>query len=170
MYSLRKPYKWVRERLDDLPSKILPSEAFVLTCFMVEKILRRTLLQLMVSAGFTTEQAIEVCRNIRGLDIIKKHWKYYDPNNRSLTDIIDNVDWEVIKAAAQMRNELVHGMSHKSQKRYKTEIPKLLDALDNVRRKFGDTYGYSGWRKFKNRNVSALHSDPKVKIQTTKSA
>ena len=97
MYSLRWSYKKVRQRLDALPSRILPSEAYMLTVFMVEKILRRTLLQLIVSAGFTTEQALDISNNIRGLDAIKNNWVHFDPNNCPLAEIVDNSDGQVIK-------------------------------------------------------------------------
>jgi len=140
----------------------MASEAFVLIVFMVEKILRRTLLQLMVSAGFTTEAALNMLKRMHGIESIKNNWKFYDPQGRNLSDIVHNRDWQVIAEAVEERNSLVHGVDHKQEAAYKGRILPLLDAIDGIRNSLGLAYGYSGWKGFKGRSSSALHADPKV--------
>jgi hypothetical protein len=91
VYSLRWRWQTVRKHLEGRSNNIMPCEAFVLTVFTAEKVLRRTLLQAMVSAGFTTEVALSLMKRIQGIDAIKKNWELYDPKGRKLNDIIGKV-------------------------------------------------------------------------------
>jgi hypothetical protein len=88
MYSLRRSFKWIKKRLGDHKDSLEPSETFVLTVFMIEKLLRRCLLQLMISACFTRDEALELLHNIRGLQAIKKAWRFYDPASQGLPAVL----------------------------------------------------------------------------------
>jgi uncharacterized protein YutE (UPF0331/DUF86 family) len=164
MYSLRQRYKTVRKHLDDLHHNSKPSEALLATTFVVEKIFRRVLLQLLVSAGFNYDLALELCGRIRGLDAIKSNWKFYDPKHRTLIEIIGNDNWKVIAGAAERRNALVHGSKHDQEKVYRKLIPGLLKALDEIKKTFEATYGYGGWKGLKERSSSHLHNVPLVNV------
>jgi len=133
--------------------------------FLVEKVIRRVLLQLIISAGYPTDNAKEILNNIRGLESLKNNWKLYDPEFRSLTSVVPSRTWQIIQESAGLRNELIHGAGHQSQKVYKQKGEELFDALRDIRTAFDNTYGYSGWKGLKLRTSTALHTDPKVQSQ-----
>jgi hypothetical protein len=162
MYPIKRTFKWVRNRLVSNQSNLLPSESFVLTMFLVEKIIRRVFLQLIISAGYPTENAKEIVNNIRGLDALKNSWKLYDPQFRSLTDILPAATWQIIQESATLRNKLIHGAEHQSQKVYRQKGEELFDALGGIRTAFDNAYSYSGWKGLKLRTSTTLHTDPKV--------
>jgi hypothetical protein len=164
MYSIKWGYTKARSRLDEIAVWALPSERFLLAMFMIEKLLRRTLVQIVISAGFATDEAFRIVGGLRGVETLKEHWKRYDPRSRTLVDVIGNDSWQVVHRSARKRNELVHGSGHEAELSYKRQLPKLLAALDEVQKALQATYGYSGWDRMKTRDTSALHRDPKVTV------
>ena len=150
MISIKRRYKTARARLDGLLEWAQPAEAFVLTTFFVEKILRRTIVQLMIRSGLTPPVAFETSNEkLRGLWRVRNTWKKYDPRKRSLEDIIGGDTWDTIKDAATLRNELIHGSGYQSENVYRANHLKLLQALDAMHTSFEAEYGYSGWRGMK---------------------
>ena len=165
MYSTKRSNRWVRNRLLENQGNLLPSESFVLTMFFVEKVVRRVLLQLVISTGYPTDNAKEILDNIRGLHALKDQWERYDPQFRPLNQIIGNETWQVIAESATLRNGLIHGAEHRSQKVYRQQAEELIDALREIRSVFTNEYGYAGWKGLQDRTTSSLHSDPKVTHQ-----
>ena len=140
-------------------------EALVTSMFTVEKTLRRTLRQIVVSAGFASKQADKLVGNLKGLDALKNSWELYEPNNKKLTEIIPPEDWKQFKEAATMRNKMIHGERVYELETCEKEAIKVLTALDKLKITFDTLYGYSGWETFSKRIKTQLHSDPKVKIE-----
>lgn len=150
MISIKRKYVTARARLDALPQWAQPAEAFVLTTFFVEKILRRTLVQLMIRHGMTPAAAFETSNDkLSGLWKVRNAWKEYDPKKRQLEAVIGTDAWQTIKDAAKLRNELVHGSGYKAEKIYSQNHANLLKALDVVHSQFKSEYSYSGWRGMK---------------------
>ena len=164
MYPVKLGYGNAQKRIRDLLKNSYNSEALVTSVFTVEKTLRRTLRQLIVSTGFTSKQADQLMSNIRGLATIKKSWGLYDPQNRNLVDLIGNDNWQVIKDGSKMRNDLVHGIKVYGRTKCRHQAESIIVALDNVKGCFDNIYGYSGWKKYKKRSRHRLHLDPKVNI------
>ncbi len=132
--------------------------------FTVEKMLRRTLRQMIVSAGFTSKAAEKLINSATGLNALKERWFIYEPNHKSLVEIIGNSDWQQIDTLAKMRNKLIHGVRVYEIEECKKQAEKLLFILDNVKQKLDASYGYSGWERLSSRKKSKLHIDPKIKI------
>ena len=165
MYPVKLGYKTAINRINRLIKNGHHPEALVTSMFTVEKTLRRTLRQIVVSAGFASKQADKIVGNLRGLDALKNAWELYEPNNKKLTDIISQEDWKIFKDTATMRNKMVHGERVYELETCKREAEKVLKALDKLKTDFDELYGYSGWETFSKRIKPQLHSDPKVKIE-----
>ncbi|WP_394730020.1 hypothetical protein [Altererythrobacter sp. GH1-8] len=140
------------------------AEALVTTAFTVEKTLRRTLRQLIVSAGFRSIDAESIVKGLGGLDRIKNTWEFYDPQNRKLTTVIGAEDWSTFKQTSIMRNKLVHGECVYGVGSCANQLSKTLEALYRTRNCLEDVYGFSGWQKLKVRKKSRLHAHPLVKV------
>lgn len=165
MYSVRLGYGKAINCINKLMEHKHYSEAFVVTVFTVEKILRRTLHQLIISSGFSTKITKKILKTIRGIDNIKNHWIFYDLDNRRLVDIIGQNNWNKIKDFSRMRNELIHGKRVYNREKCRTSTEELLTILNEVKKKLGTVYGFSGWERLTARHKSKLHIDPKVKIK-----
>lgn len=163
MYSVRLGYDTARRRIDRLLQNGHKAEALVAAVATVEKTLRRTLVQIVVSAGFTREDAEKLVRQMRSFDSIKQHWSLFDPHNRNLVDVIGNQNWQVVKKVAQMRNNLVHGKEVYQLSTCDRETGNILSALDEIRQALCDTYECDGWERLKGRATHKLHIDPKIK-------
>ena len=164
MYPVRLGYKAAISRINKLIKNGHYPEALVTSMFTVEKTLRRTLRQIVVSAGFASKQADKIVAHLKGLDAVKNSWEIYEPNNKKLTELIPQEDWKQFKEAATMRNKMIHGERVYELETCKNEAVKVLAALDKLKTNFDVTYGYSGWETYSKRIKSQLHSDPKVKI------
>lgn len=164
MYPVSLGYGTAIKRIRSLIKNEHYSESLVTSVFTAEKTIRRTLRQLVVSAGFTSIYANKIIKSIRGLKDLIDSWEIYDPKNQKLSDVVDKIDLQTIRDAAQMRNKLVHGERVYKLDLCKVETEKVLSALDNIKIKFDSEYGYSGWTKSSSRKTSKLHKDPKVKI------
>lgn len=146
MITIKWSYKRARSRLGQLLEWATPAEAFVLTVFFIEKILRRTLVQMVILSGNSPKDAFDKVQSLRGLHSVRDNWKKHDVNGKKLEDVIGKENWEMIKVAAKLRNELVHGSGHQAQKVYKKQLPKLLAVVDDIMKSFSAEYKYSGWK------------------------
>lgn len=164
MYPLRTPYQKIRSRLKNLISDGYPAEALVTSIFTAERLLRRTLIQMIISAGFTTENAFKIAGRLNGIQAIKDSWPLYDPRGRALVDILGNSNWQVIYDAAKMRNDMVHGSVTHGHAKCKRTALRVIETLDRIKERLFNVYGYHGWGGLKKRTVSALHTNPKISI------
>lgn len=164
MYPVSIGYRQAVDRIRALQHNGHHAEALVTAMFTVEKTLRRTLRQIVVSAGFSSKSADKLIKNMRGFDAIKSAWPLYEPNEKHLVDVIGQANWAVLSSAVQMRNELVHGRRAYALQKCNESADKVLVALDGVKQRFDDVYGYSGWRKHKSRRKSRLHAIPLIRI------
>lgn len=152
MYSLRRNFSTIRQHLQELANNsAYPSEAFVMTFFITEKIIRRTLIHLIVTSGCCTGQALQIMDDVRGFKEIKETWKKYDPNKKSLPNILTNPNWEKLLNFAKDRNKLLHGVDHEGESYYKRQAQDMLSLLDVIRSAFQSEYNYAGWRGMKRR-------------------
>lgn len=164
MYPIKLGYSTALNRINALTTNGHYAEALVTSAFTVEKTLRRTLRQIVISAGFPSRIADKIIGALRGLEAIKNAWEIYDPKHRKLTDLLAPMDWKGLKDAAEMRNKLVHGERVYSISAYQQTVSSLLVALANVKLALDTEYGYSGWTPAKARRTSRLHADPKIRI------
>jgi hypothetical protein len=146
MISLRGRYKTAGARVEELRNSAPPDEAFVMTVFFVQKIIRRTLLQLVIWKGMTPPDAMKVVKRLSGLWRVIDAWPCYDPSNRVLETIIGKTNLNTVTEAAKKRNAFLPGSGNEGQKAYRKAIPPLIAALDNIKEKFEAEYGYYGWR------------------------
>lgn len=163
MYSVKLGYKKAKTRINRLLDNEHYSEAFVVTVFTVEKTIRRTLHQLIVSSGFSTEITKKILKDIRGLEAIKKNWSYYDPENKTIVDVIENRNWTKIKNYFKMRNEIIHGTHVYNLKTCRESTIDLLLVLDDIKTRFKNNYDFDGWERLAPRPKSHLHIDSKVR-------
>ena len=164
MYPVKLGFAAANARIEALLKNGHDAEALVTAVFTAEKTLRRTLRQLVVSAGFISKMADRICGNLRGLDAVKSAWEIYDPKHRKLLDIFTEADWKVLKDASEMRNKLVHGERVYSLASCRSTAMEVLASLGNIKAALDAEYGYSGWVRGKVRRQSQLHKDPKVRI------
>lgn len=164
MYPVTLGYDEAKKRIESLLRDGYCSEALVTAVFTAEKMLRRTLRQIIVSAGFTSKSAEQLIIFAKGLTALKEQWLIYEPNQRSLVDVIGNQEWQQICTLAKMRNKLIHGIRVYEADYCKEQAEKFLFTLDAVKQKLEETYGYSGWDRLSSRKKSKLHLDPKIKI------
>ena len=97
MYPVSLGYSEAINRIQKLLTNGHDAEALVTTAFTVEKTLRRTLRQLIVSAGFTSSAANRLVRNLRGLEAVEGNWDIYDPCQRKLSELVEQSDWTQFK-------------------------------------------------------------------------
>lgn len=164
MYPVSLGFSTAIEQINALTNNGHHAEALVTSVFTVEKTLRRTLRQLIVSAGFPSRIADKMICGFRGLDAVKNAWEFYDPKHRKLTVILAQSDWAKLKEAAEMRNRLVHGERVYSIEACKQKTFSVLTSLTQLKSILDHEYGYSGWTSAKSRRNSKLHTDPKVRI------
>ncbi len=162
MYPARMGHDVAIKRIERLLKNGHHAEALVTSMFTVEKVLRRTLKELIVSAGFTSKAANQLTKYFDGFQKIKEAWWCFDPAGEELPTIIGNQNWEPIRTAATMRNKLVHGERVYSLDECETQAKRLLKSLRHIETTFQARYGYSGWEKNSTRRVSKLHLDPRV--------
>jgi hypothetical protein len=166
MYPVTLGYDEAKKRIESLLRDGYCSEALVTAVFTVEKMFRRTLRQIMVSAGFTSKAADKLIDSAKGLTALKEQWFIYEPNHKTLLELLGNHHWQQITDLAKMRNKLIHGVRTYEEEECKEKAEKLLFALDNIKQILEETYGYSGWERLSVRKKSKLHIDPKIKISS----
>ena len=162
MYPVKIGYAGASQRINDLISNGHHAEALVTTAFTVEKTFRRTLRQIIVSAGFKSTVADKILNGHSGLKKIKEAWELYDPKHRSLSSIIAPADWSAFQTTATMRNKMVHGERVYALAECQTHAVDTLAALNRAKAALDAEYGYSGWTTHKSRKTSQLHKDPKI--------
>lgn len=160
MYPVAIGYAGAVERITKLTDNGHHAEALVTTAFTVEKTLRRTLRQIVVSAGFRSTIADKIVKDLRGLDAIKKAWELYEPKHRTLPAIVGDDDWKIFQRAATMRNKLVHGVRVYKLADCQQQATDALTALDRLKATFDREYHYSGWDRLTVRKKSRLHVAP----------
>ena len=164
MYPVKLGYGEAVRRINQLLKNGHAAEALVTSAFTAEKTLRRTLKQLVVSAGFPSKPAEKMVNRFRGLEALKEGWELFDPKHEALSSIVEKTAWASLKEAQTMRNNFVHGTSVYSLSKCDDAARKVLGALDSIVKTFDGRYGYSGWTTVAIRYKSALHTDPKVKL------
>ncbi|WP_038028399.1 hypothetical protein [Thermonema rossianum] len=163
MYPIRLTQEEIKKHIHRLMEGDFHAEAFIASVAVIERVLRRTLRQLIISAGFKSTIADKLIRRASGLNGIQEAWEIYDPQHRKLKDILGDEAVKTINEAGEKRNKLVHGQRVFKPGDYETEVNKLLDVLQVITDTFEKHYGYNGWEKARRRNKSVLHTDPKVK-------
>jgi hypothetical protein len=165
MYPIHLGFDDAIERIQELRRNGHSAEALLSSVFSTEKTLRRTLRQLVVSAGFTSKQSQALCSTIRGFGAIKKNWPVFDPNGRNLPSLLPSDEWKNITVAVEMRNKLVHGTRVYDSAICDQQSEAMIRALSALRHSFQDVYGFDGWERLAVRRKPRIHLDPKVKIQ-----
>jgi len=167
MYPVRLGHDAAINRIERLLKNGHHAEALVTSIFTIEKVLHRTLKELIVSAGFTSKAANQLTKRFSGFQKIKEAWWCFDPAGEALPTIVGIQNWEPIAAAATMRNKLVHGERAYPLDECETAAKKLLASLRHIETTFQARYGYSGWNNNSTRRVSKLHIDPRVTSSDT---
>ena len=162
MYPVSIGYAGAVARINALLINGHDAEALVTAVFTAEKTLRRTLRQLIVSAGFSSNIADKIVRRLNGVFAVADAWELYDPRNRKLTTVIAPVDWQTFREAAEMRNQLVHGTRVYDLAECRNRAASVLSALSSVKTALDREYGYSGWTPHSVRRKAQLHNSPKV--------
>lgn len=162
MYPVSLGFNGAIKRINGLLRNGHHAEALATSVFTVEKTMRRTLKQLVVSSGFRSTTAQKIVDRSRGLDALKSVWEFYDPSHRTLVEILNDRDWQTVTSAAAKRNKMVHGARVYNLSDCESEAKAVLIALNNIRATFDSEYGYSGWTTMRRRIKSRLHIDPKV--------
>lgn len=164
MYPVTLGYDEAKKRIESLIRDGYCSEALVTAVFTAEKMLRRTLRQIIVSAGFTSKSAEQLMSLTRGLTALKEQWLIYEPHQRTLVEVIGNQEWQQICTLAKMRNKLIHGIRVYEAEYCQEQAEKFLFTLDIVKEKLEAAYSYNGWERLAARKKSKLHIDPKIKV------
>lgn len=97
MYPIKLGYSTALARINALTTDGHYAEALVTSAFTAEKTLRRTLRQIVISAGFPSRIADKIIGGLRGLEAIKNAWEIYDPKHRRLADLLAPTDWKALK-------------------------------------------------------------------------
>lgn len=166
MYPVRLGFNTAKQRIKKLQQNGHYAEALLTSVFTFEKIIHRTLKQLVVSAGFRSKDAEKLLKQVQGFKKQKEIWECFDPENRKLPEIIGNVHWQHINKAVEMRNSLVHGKRAYSLEECRSITENIIALLDQTVSSFSSAYDYDGWEDISKRYKSKLHSDPKVNMHT----
>jgi hypothetical protein len=167
MYPISAGVEDATNRINRLLKDGYHSEALVTSVFTVEKTMRRVLRQLVVSAGFNSNQANRYMKKLSGINSVKEHWEFFDPDHRKLPDIIGQDDWRKMASEktgfSYMRNQLIHGIRTYNLSECEAGAKEVILVLQRLVVVFNQTYGYDGWSRATQRKFSRLHADPKVK-------
>lgn len=164
MYPVKLGFDEAIKRIKVLVTNKQYAESLVTAVFTCEKTFRRTLKQLIVSAGFKSVMAEKIIANLKGLDSIQNAWEIYDPKNRKLDKVIGIDNWKSIKEISVKRNKLVHGERVYKLDECKADSLQIVKILEQIKKTLDAEYGYSGWTNVTIRIKSKLHIDPRVKI------
>lgn len=163
MYPVRLGFKTAKKRIRNLIQNGHNAEALLTSVFTFEKIIHRTLKQLMVSAGFRNKDAKKILEQVKGFKNQKEIWSCFDPQGRNLPAVIGNKHWQHVNSAITMRNQIVHGARVYDLAECKAMAENIIDLLDQTVSAFNSEYGFDGWSKVAIRRISKLHTNPKVK-------
>ena len=167
MYPVRLGHDVAIGRIERLLANGHHAEALVTSVFTVEKVLRRTLKELIVSAGFTSKAANRLMKRFDEFQKTREVWWCFDPAGEALPSIIGTRHWQAISPSVTMRNKLVHGERTYSLSECESRANELLEALRQIESTFQKRYGYSGWNNNSVRRVGKLHVDARVKVSDT---
>ncbi len=168
MYSVRLGHTVAIRRLEKLVRNGHHAEALVTSVFTIEKVFRRTLKELIISAGFTSKSASTLIKKFDGFSKISDVWSCFDPEEQALPEILGNNHWQHIPQAVKKRNKLVHGAQAFNLEECEQSAVQLIETLKHIESVFQARYGYSGWKNNSVRRVSKLHSEPKVHCQLSR--
>ncbi|MEA1928870.1 MAG: hypothetical protein U9N73_11755 [Candidatus Auribacterota bacterium] len=101
MYPVSLGYEEAKKRINTLSKNGHYAEALLTSVFTIEKTLRRTLKQLIVSTGFPSKLAEKYIRGVGGITRINNSWIYFDPGHRTLPEIISNSNWRTSSMPAR---------------------------------------------------------------------
>jgi len=166
MYQINAGLLSAKAKINQLTSHGHHAESMIVMVFIVEKTIRRTLIQIVISAGFKSKNAKQIVKKIN-FSSINDYWMFFDPFEKPLKDVISSLDYNAIKKAAEMRNRVVHGQHVYSNEIYQTKTQELLQIIDRISAAFQLRYGFDGWSKLSVRKKSRLHIDPRITIPTT---
>lgn len=167
MYPVKLGFDEAMNRIKNLIKNGHHAEALLTSVFTFEKVLHRTLKQLMVSAGFRSKDANLLLKKTQGFNNQKEIWPIFEPSNRKLPEIIGNKYWQHVGKAVKMRNNLVHGSRVYNLTECKEAAEQIIALLDQTVDKFNREYGYDGWRRVSVRIKAVLHSDPKINVKSS---
>ena len=145
--------KWVQNRLrgfaenPENPVQLESAERFLLTFALMEKLIRRTLTELIQirEGALTAEDIADRQRevtwgNINGI------WRRNDPNRRLLSVVLgNNGEFDQILEWSRMRNALVHGGVQRYGQEYEDALPQMVAMIAHIRARFQAEYHYYGW-------------------------
>ncbi len=164
MYPVRLGINKAKGRINRLIKNGHHAEALLTSVFTFEKTIHRTLKQLIVSSGFRSKDAEKLLKQLQGFNKQKEVWPCFDPNGKSLPNIIGSNHWQHVNKAVKMRNNLVHGSRAYNLDLCKEMAENMLEVIEQTVSAFRAEYNYDGWGTVSVRRKSTLHSDPKVKI------
>lgn len=154
MYRITRTMTWVMNRLrgfaqnPEAPVRLEAAERFLLTFALMEKLIRRTLTELIQTreGALAGEVIAERQRHITWGDI-DGIWRRNDPNGRRLSTVLgNNGEFRQIQAWSRMRNALVHGNVQRYGQEYDNELPRMIAMVELIRARFRAEYHYYGWR------------------------
>jgi len=167
MYPVKLGIEEAKSRINTLIKNGHHAEALLTSIFTFEKTIHRTLKQLIISSGFINKDANKLLKRLQGFNSQKEIWSCFDPNGKTLPEIISSSQWQYIQPAIKMRNSLVHGSRTYNLDKCKEMTENILNLINDTINTFNDEYNYNGWKTIKVRRKSTLHSDPKVNIKNT---
>ena len=162
MYPVSLGFGTAKKRIVTLVENGHHAEALLTSVFTFEKIIHRTLKQLIVSSGFRSKDAKTLLSQIQGFKKQNEIWSCFDPKHRGLPEIIGNEHWQHVKKAVQMRNRLVHGKQSYTFQECKIMTVNMVALLEHSVAVFNQMYSYNGWSTVAVRKISKLHCDAKV--------
>lgn len=163
MYPVRLGIDKAKSRINRLFDNGHHAEALLTSVFTFEKTIHRTLKQLIVSAGFRNKDADKLLKQFQGFNSQQKVWACFDPNGKTLPNIIGNNHWQHVSKAVKMRNNLVHGSQAYKLDLCREMTENMLMLIGQTVSAFRAEYNYDGWSTVSVRRKSTLHSDSKVK-------
>jgi hypothetical protein len=107
--------------------------------------MKRTLRRAIVARGFSVEQADKLLER-NGFEQLLAKWEIFEKEHRTLPTIL-GPEWEPIKGAKGMRNELVHGNKVYPLTECRTTAKAVLSALRKLHKFAVEDYGVDPWQK-----------------------
>ena len=151
MYSVRLGFKNANKRIKRLIKNKHYPEAVIVTFATGEKMIRRTMKQLIVDSGQSKKKATKIVNSIRTIKDLNKNWKDYNSKKKRLVEIVGNKNWESFMTARKMRNDFIHGSKVYSKKEAKEVSQSMFKALDEFNNNLIVEHQFSGWEKIKKR-------------------
>ncbi len=154
MYRITRKLEWVLDRLHGFAHhptvkvELEASERFLLTFALMEKLIRRTLTELIqIKDGQLTQHDITEKQKNVDWGNVEGWWRKYDPKKRKLSEVLgNNGEFQKIETWARMRNVLVHGNVQKYGQEYEDELISMHKMLEHIKTTFEAEYNYCGWR------------------------